>query len=75
MIFDNADNADTVDLFFGTSAVVGEEKQMYDYLPRCEDGITIVTTWDKRLAYRLIDREDPIVVPPMSVSDAKIIAL
>lgn len=67
MIFDNADN---MDLFFGTSAVVGKEKQLYEYLPRCEDGITIITTRDKRVAYRLIDREDPIVVPPMSVSDA-----
>lgn len=59
-----------MDLFFGTSAMVGQEKQMHEYLPRCEDGITIITTRDQRVAYRLIDREVPIVVPPMSVSDA-----
>lgn len=64
------DSADNMDLFFGTSAVVGQEKQMYEYLPRCDDGITLITTRDKRVAYRLIDREDPIVVPPMSVIDA-----
>ena len=67
MIFDNADDTD---LFFGTSALVGKEKQMYECLSRCEDGITIITMREKRVAYRLIDREDPIVVPPMSVSDA-----
>lgn len=67
MIFENADD---MDLFFGTSALAGQEKQMHEYLPRCEDGITIITTRDKRVAYRLIYREDPIMIPPMSVSDA-----
>ena len=64
------DNADDVDLFFGPATMAGQQKQMYEYLPRCEDGTTIITTRDKRVAYRLADREEPIMVSPMSISDA-----
>lgn len=64
------DNADDVDLFFGPAVVAGQQKQMHEYLPRCEDGTTIITTRDKRVGYRLADREDPITVPPMNISDA-----
>lgn len=64
------DNADDVDLFFGPAVIAGQEKQMHEYLPRCEDGTTIITTRDKRVGYRLADREDPITVPPMSINDA-----
>ena len=67
LIFDNADD---VDLFFGPPSAMGQQKQMHEYLPRCEDGTTIITTRDKRVAYRLSDREDPIVVEPMSINDA-----
>lgn len=48
----------------------GQEKQMHEYLPRREDGTLIITTRDKRVGYRLADREDPISVPPMNVNDA-----
>lgn len=64
------DNADDVDLFFGPSTMAGQQKQMYEYLPRREDSAIIITTRDKRVAYRLTDKEDPIIVLPMSVNDA-----
>lgn len=67
MVFDNADD---VDLFYGPPTAAGQQKKLYEYLPRCEDGTTIITTRDKRVAYRLADREDPIMVNPMSISDA-----
>ena len=64
------DNADDVDLFYGPAVIAGQQKQIHEYIPRCEDGTTIITTRDKRVAYRLTDREDPITVPPMNISDA-----
>ena len=47
------DNADDVDLFFGPLTMTVAHKQMHEYLPRCEDGTTIVITCDKRVGYRL----------------------
>ena len=64
------DNADDLDLFFGQAFIAGQQKQMHEYLPRRADGTTIITTRDKRVGYRLADREDPILVPPMNVNDA-----
>ena len=43
---------------------------MHEYLPRRADGTTITTTRDKRVGYRLADREEPIIVPPMNINDA-----
>lgn len=67
LIFDNADD---IDLFFGNPTEMSRQKQMHEYIPRCEDGTTIITTRDKRVAYRLSDREDPILVAPMNEKDA-----
>lgn len=64
------DNADDLDLYFGPVVMAGQRKQMHEYLPRCADGTTFITTRDKRVGYRLADREDPILVPPMSINDA-----
>ncbi|KAL8735172.1 MAG: hypothetical protein Q9166_001048 [cf. Caloplaca sp. 2 TL-2023] len=64
------DNADDIDLFFGPPALSDQHKQMHQYLPRCEDGDTIITSRDKRIAYRLSDRENPIVVENMTTDDA-----
>ena len=43
---------------------------MHEYFPRHEDSPTIITTRDKRVGYRLADREDPIPVPQMDINDA-----
>lgn len=64
------DNADDIDLFFGPPALSEQHKQMHQYLPRCEDGNTIITSRDKRVAYRLSDREEPILVENMTTNDA-----
>ncbi|KAL8816805.1 MAG: hypothetical protein Q9223_004247 [Gallowayella weberi] len=64
------DNADDIDLFFGPPALSERHKQMHQYLPRYDDGSTIITSRDKRVAYRLSDREDPILVENMSTDDA-----
>ena len=64
------DNADDIDLFFGPPATALYQKRMHEYLPRCGDCKTVITTRDKRVAYRLSDREDPIVVDTMTTSDA-----
>ncbi|KAL8801104.1 MAG: hypothetical protein Q9182_004697 [Xanthomendoza sp. 2 TL-2023] len=64
------DNADDIDLFFGPPALSERHKQMHQYLPRCDDGSTIITSRDKRVAYRLSDREDPIIVENMTTDDA-----
>ena len=43
---------------------------MYEYLPHCADSSTIITTRDKRVAYRLSHQEETIVVGPMTMQDA-----
>ncbi|KAG8530287.1 uncharacterized protein KY384_004789 [Bacidia gigantensis] len=65
------DNADDLDLFFGPPAFSDQHKQMHQYLPRCEESSTIITSRDTKVAYRLSDREDPIVVENMTVEDAE----
>ena len=65
------DNADDINLIFGPPAPSEQHKQMHQYLPRCEDRSMIITSRDKKVAYRLTDREDPIMVENMTTNDAE----
>lgn len=72
------DNADDKEVLFGANAQVstrqsGEEKlaALIDYIPRSSSGSTLVTTRDRRVGERLMNREKPIAVVPFEVVDAE----
>ena len=64
------DNADDLDLYFGKLPSITQEKQLHEYLPRNGGVKIIITTSDRRVASRLTDREDPIMISPMDLKDA-----
>ncbi|KAL2042376.1 hypothetical protein N7G274_004866 [Stereocaulon virgatum] len=70
------DNADELDNFFAAPTCFGSPqvvptKQMHELIPRSEDGTIPITTRDKRIDYRLADREEPILVSLMTIEEAK----
>ena len=71
MVLDNADDLDT---FFTNPALDTKElecvKPIVDYLPRDSNGLTLITTRDKRVGCRLRCHRS-ITVQPMSPGEAK----
>ncbi|KAL8992228.1 MAG: hypothetical protein Q9169_007264 [Polycauliona sp. 2 TL-2023] len=67
------DNADDIDLFYGPPVAAAQYKPMHEYLPRYEGSSTLITTRDTRVAYRLSDRQDPIIVQTMTPQNASIL--
>ena len=70
------DNADDLDIFFAAPTCSGSPpvvpiKQMHEYIPRSEDGTILITTRDKRVGYRLADRDEPILVSLMTIEEAE----
>ncbi len=72
------DNADDKEVLFGANAQTpsrqsrGQElAALIDYIPRSPIGSTLVTTRDRRVGERLMNREKPVAVVPFAVADAK----
>lgn len=71
------DNADDINIFYQSQQdrMVGEDDDvqlnMAEYLPRSPRGAMIVTTRDRRLGERLIDREKVIAVESMGPAEAE----
>jgi tetratricopeptide (TPR) repeat protein len=72
------DNADDKEVLFGANAQApsrqsrGQElAALIDYIPRSSIGSTLVTTRDRRVGERLMNREKPIAVVSFEVADAK----
>lgn len=64
------DSTDDVGLFSGCRTMAGQHKQSYEYVSWSEDGTIVIATPNKRVCHRLTDREDPIMVSLISISDA-----
>ncbi len=72
------DNADDKEVLFGANAQTpsrqsrGQElAALIDYIPRSSIGSTLITTRDRRVGERLMNREKPVAVVPFEVADAK----
>ena len=72
MVLDNADDLET---FFPKPASnigdVEHKKPLLDYLPQNSRGLVLITTRDKRIGERLASRHASLIVPLMTVSEAK----
>jgi hypothetical protein len=70
------DSADDTEVFFSTKlnpSSVGSEQTapLVNYLPRNQNGSTLITTRDKRVGERLTKREETIIVLPMAGREAE----
>jgi hypothetical protein len=70
------DNADDMEIFFSNKAnptSVGSEQTapLINYFPRSSNGLTLITTRDKRVGERLANREKAIIVLPMTKPEAE----
>ena len=70
------DNADSADMFFGGRSKVrsspdGRGTSMARYLPRNSKGSILITTRDKRVGERLTNQTKPIIIDPMTKSEAE----
>lgn len=69
------DNADDLEVLFqspeSASPVSALSLPLADLIPRAQRGSILVTTRDKRVGQRLIDRQMPIVLLPMDLKEAK----
>lgn len=72
------DNADDMEVLFGTHAQASSRQSrrqelaaLVNYIPRSSNGSTLVTTRDRRVGERLMNREKPVAVVPFEVADAK----
>ncbi len=67
------DNADDLALFFESESSVKEPSCpcVSNLLPQNINGSMIITTRDIRIGYRLIDREEVIMVTPLAPLDAR----
>jgi len=70
------DNADNIEIFFSiksnkSSAGSGQTAPLVSYLPRSPNGLTLITTKDKRVGERLTNREKAIMVLPMAGPEAE----
>lgn len=75
MVLDNADDKEalfSVDAHASSRQSRGQESAvLVDYVPRSSNGSILVTTRDRRVGERLMNREKPIAVVPFEVADAK----
>jgi len=65
------DNADDQEIFFDSSSRTLRSRALINYLPRSSKGSVLITTRDKRVGDRLVDREKSIIVLPFEADDAK----
>jgi tetratricopeptide (TPR) repeat protein len=71
------DNADDINIFYlpQKNQMTDEDDEMHhnmaEYLPRSRRGFMVITTRDRRLGERLIDREKPIMVEAMKPDEAE----
>ena len=70
------DNADSAEMFSGTETKVRSSPDrratnMARYFPRSSRGSILITTRDKRVGARLTDQEKPIMIEPMTESEAE----
>lgn len=69
------DNADDLEVLFqspeSASSVSALKLPLADLIPRAQRGSILVTTRDKRVGQRLIDRQMPIILLPMDLKEAK----
>ena len=67
------DNADDKEIFRRNPLTSGDERAppLHYYLPRARNGLTLITTRDKRVAVDLSSEDDLIEILPMTESEAK----
>jgi tetratricopeptide (TPR) repeat protein len=72
MILDNADDLEVLFQSLEPSSPVSTlNVPLADSIPRAQRGSILVTTRDKRVGQRLIDRQAPIILLPMDLNEAK----